>query len=132
MCDAGAVWRCFTPFKILFNSLQILTTNKFLFTTIFLLTTLPLSILSIYQSIFTHQLTSQIRHLEALAHFASTHFEARHVWHESRDNAVFLIRIKALFSFPAYVFSCFHPLSSLPPPLTPPSHPLNPTSCVFS
>jgi hypothetical protein len=126
MCDAGAICRCFSPFKILFNSLTILSTNKLIFTIIFFLTTLPLSTLLIYQSIFTQQLTIQIRHLEALAHFASTQFEARHVWHESRDDAIFLIRIKALFSFPAYLISLIATLSAVHSSLSA-SHGITPT-----
>ncbi|CAK8564235.1 unnamed protein product [Lathyrus sativus] len=111
MFTAAAIWRCFSPFKILFNSLTILSTNKLLFTTLFIFTTLPLSTLTIYQSIFTQPLTSQIRHLEALAHFASTQFETRHVRHESRNDAVFLIRVKALFSIPSYIISLISTLS---------------------
>ncbi|PNY12185.1 hypothetical protein L195_g008811 [Trifolium pratense] len=127
MCDAATLCRFFTPFKILFNSLTILSTNKLIFTSIFLLTTLPLSTLLIYQSIFTQQLTIQIRHLEALAHFASTQFEARHVWHESRDDAIFLIRIKALFSFPAYFISLIATLSAVHSSLSATSHGITPT-----
>ncbi|KAI5414871.1 hypothetical protein KIW84_040358 [Lathyrus oleraceus] len=126
MFTAAAIWRCFSPFKILFNSLTILSTNKLLFTTLFIFTILPLSTLTIYQSIVTKPLTSQIRHLEVLAHFASTQFEARHVRHESRNDAVFLIRVKALFSFPSYIISLISTLSAVHSSLLA-SHNITPT-----
>ncbi|KAL5066103.1 hypothetical protein RYX36_027840 [Vicia faba] len=113
MFTAATIWRCFSPFKILFTSLTLLSNNKLLFTTLFIFTILPLSTLTIHQSIFTQPLTSQIRHLEALSHFASTQFEARHVKHESRKDAVFLIRVKALFSFPSYIISLISTLSAV-------------------
>nr|KYP51409.1 hypothetical protein KK1_026690 [Cajanus cajan] len=78
-----------------------------------LLTTLPLSTLVISESISTHSLSSQIHHLEALARFAPTRFEARHVWHQSRHDALSLLRTRALFSLPSYLLSLAAALSAV-------------------
>ncbi|XP_061347512.1 uncharacterized protein LOC133293016 [Gastrolobium bilobum] len=109
------MWRsvCVSPVKMVLDSVKILACNKVLFTTIMLFTTLPLSTLIISQSISTHNLTSQIHRLEAVAHLSHTRLEARHVRHESRDDAVSLIRIKALFSLPSYLLSLAAALSAV-------------------
>ncbi|AES63031.1 hypothetical protein MtrunA17_Chr1g0213151 [Medicago truncatula] len=83
-------WRVLEPVRVIHN-------NKLVLLFIALFTTLPLSFLLFTLSITTHTLRSHIYHLEALALFTSTLMEARHVWHESRDNAVYLLRIRALF-----------------------------------
>ncbi|KAJ1433538.1 hypothetical protein SESBI_06074 [Sesbania bispinosa] len=90
------------------------------------LTTLPLSTLIISESIFTHPLISHIHHLEALAHVAPTRFEARHVWRESRDDAVSLLRIKVLFALPSYLLSLAAALSAVQSTLLA-SHGITPT-----
>ncbi|KAL2960965.1 hypothetical protein AAZX31_17G065900 [Glycine max] len=109
MTESGGVsgWWCdsLTPLKVIVESLRIMAWNKVMFASIMVLTTLPLSTLLISQSIYTHPLTSQIQHLEALARFTSTRFESRHVWQESRHEALSLLRIKALFSLPSYLLS---------------------------
>ncbi|KAL5149556.1 hypothetical protein HKD37_13G036356 [Glycine soja] len=110
---SGGVWWCCSPLKMIVESLRIMSCNKVVFASIMLLTTLPLSTLVISQSISTHSLTSQIQHLEALAHFTSTRFEARHVCQESRHEALSLLRIKALFSLPSYLLSLAAALSSV-------------------
>ncbi|XP_047172806.1 uncharacterized protein LOC124840738 [Vigna umbellata] len=92
-----------SPLKILWDSLRIIHTNKLIFCFILCFTTLPLSFLTFTLAISTHQLRSKIYHLEAVASVAHTRVEARHVWHESRDNAVSLLRTRllyALLSFP--------------------------------
>ncbi|KAI4335473.1 hypothetical protein L6164_014117 [Bauhinia variegata] len=96
---------CTSPAKILWHSLKIFLRNKLIFSSIFAFATLPLSSLVFSLSLSTHALRSQIYHLEAVALLAPTRFEARHVWKESRDDAVTLLRIKALFAIPSYVLS---------------------------
>ncbi|XP_027333676.1 uncharacterized protein LOC113848389 [Abrus precatorius] len=111
--EGGAWWCVFSPVKMIVESIKIIATNKVVFTSIMLLTTLPLSTLTISQSISTHNLSTQIHHLEALARYAPTRFEARHVWHESRNEALSLLRTKALFSIPSYLLSLAAALSSV-------------------
>ncbi|KAK7265318.1 hypothetical protein RJT34_32937 [Clitoria ternatea] len=108
-----SVCNCMFPVKMIIESVKIIMGNKLVFTWIMLLTALPLSTLVISQSISTHSLTTQIHHLEALARFAPTRFEARHVFRESRNDAVSLIRIKALFSLPSYFLSLAAALSAI-------------------
>ena len=84
-------------FWTVLEAVRVIHNNKLIFLFIALFTTLPLSFLFFTLSITTHTLRSHIYHLEALALFTSTLMEARHVWHESRDNAVYLLRIRALF-----------------------------------
>ncbi|KAJ7979530.1 Transmembrane protein [Quillaja saponaria] len=105
MSEGEDIFLCFAPIKILFNSLKIFLRNKQIFISIFVLATLPLSFLIFSLSISTHQIRSQIYHLEAIARLSSTRFEARHVWHESRDDAIYLLRIKGLFFIPSYILS---------------------------
>ncbi|KAJ7955725.1 Transmembrane protein [Quillaja saponaria] len=105
MSEAQDIFCCFSPIKILFDSLKIFLRNKQIFFFIFALTTFPLSFLVVSLSISTHQLRSKIYHLEAIAHLASTRFEARHVWEESRGDAVSVLRTKALFFIPCYILS---------------------------
>ncbi|CAM8942480.1 unnamed protein product [Rhodiola kirilowii] len=96
----------FTPLvSIHLDSCRILLTNLKLFIYIFLLTALPLSFLLRIIDASTYKLQAQIHHLETLALFASTRFEARHVWEESRADAVSLIRFKAVFLVPCLCLS---------------------------
>lgn len=94
-----------SPLKILLDSLTILHTNKLLFTCIILFTTLPLSFLIFTITISTNTLRSHIYHLESMALFVPTRMEARHAWHESRDDAVSLLRTRAIFSLPCFPLS---------------------------
>ncbi|CAJ1944941.1 unnamed protein product [Sphenostylis stenocarpa] len=113
MEESSGVWWCVSAVKMIVESIKIIACNKVVFASIMLLTALPLSTLLISQSIYTHSLNSQIHHLEALARFAPTRFEARHVWHQSRHDALSLLRIKALFSLPSYLLSLTAALSSV-------------------
>ncbi|RDX80866.1 hypothetical protein CR513_38521, partial [Mucuna pruriens] len=115
MSESGGMWWCVlvSPVKMIVESVKIMACKKVVFALIMLLTTLPLSTLLISQSITTHSLTFQIHHLEALARFAPTRFEARHVWRESRHDALSLLRIKALFSLPSYLLSLVAALSAV-------------------
>ncbi|KAH0993290.1 hypothetical protein GBA52_004773 [Prunus armeniaca] len=94
-----------TALKTLLDSLKIFLRNKQTFISIFALTTLPLSFLLFSLSLSSHPLKSHIFHLESLARLAPTRFEARQVWKESRDDAVSLLRIKAIFFLPSYALS---------------------------
>ncbi|KAL2318805.1 hypothetical protein Fmac_032681 [Flemingia macrophylla] len=100
------LWCCVvSPLKILWESLRIVHGNKLLFCAIFSLTTLPLSFLTFAFVISTHPLRTHVHHLEAVARVAHTRVEARHVWHESRHDAVHLVRMRALFSLLVFPFS---------------------------
>ncbi|KAK7281575.1 hypothetical protein RIF29_09689 [Crotalaria pallida] len=96
---------CISPLKIFFDSLKIVFTNKLLFLPIVCFTTLPLSFLIFTITFSTNTLRSRIYHLESLALLVHTRMEARHVWHESRDDAVSLLRIKTLFFLPCLPLS---------------------------
>ncbi|XP_073223374.1 uncharacterized protein [Cicer arietinum] len=86
----GWVWVLLEPLRIIHN-------NKLVFFSIASFTTLPLSFLLFTLSISTYTLHNHIYHVEALARFTSTLMEARHVSHESRDNVVYLFRIRSFF-----------------------------------
>ncbi|KAK4257620.1 hypothetical protein QN277_007183 [Acacia crassicarpa] len=101
----GVFCSCVSPFKIVFDSLKIFLRNKRFFFSIFFFISLPLSFFIFSLSLTTYPLLVQIYHLEAVALLASTRVEARHVWHESRDDAIYLLRIKALFSIPCFFLS---------------------------
>jgi len=111
--ECGGAWWCVSAVKMVMDSIKIIACNKLVFLSIMLLTTLPLSTLLISQSISIHSLTQQIHHLKALARFAPTRFEARHVWLQSREDALSLLRIKALFSLPSYLLSVAAALSAV-------------------
>lgn len=113
MEESGGEWWCVSAVKMIMESIKIIACNKLVFASIMLLTTLPLSTLLISQSISTHSLTSQIHHLEALARYAPTRFEARHVWRQSRHDALSLLRTKALFCLPSYLLSIAAALSAV-------------------
>ncbi|KAK7291910.1 hypothetical protein RIF29_07455 [Crotalaria pallida] len=108
-----------SPLKIILDSFKILITNKLLFTSILIFTTLPLSTLLISLSFSLHSRATQIYHLEMLARYSSTRFEARHVWQESRHDALSLLRIKALFSLPSFLLSLSAAISSVHSSLSP-------------
>ncbi|OIW19453.1 hypothetical protein TanjilG_09473 [Lupinus angustifolius] len=103
----------FSPMKIILDSLKILFSNKLVFTFILFFTILPLSTLIITQSISLHSRSIQIYYLEILALYSSTRIEARHVWQESRHDALSLLRTKALFSLPIYFLSLSAAISSV-------------------
>ncbi|XP_028773747.1 uncharacterized protein LOC114742764 [Neltuma alba] len=111
MCGGAKVrdvfWCSISPFKILIDSLKIFLRNKRFFFSIFFFVSVPLSFLTFFLFISTYPLRAEIYHLEAVALVAPTRFEARHVWQESREDAIYLLRIKALFSIPCFVLSLF-------------------------
>ncbi|WVZ11351.1 hypothetical protein V8G54_015881 [Vigna mungo] len=113
MEESSGEWWYVSAVKMITESIKIIACNKLVFASIMLLTTLPLSTLIIYQCISTHSLTSQIHHLEALARYAPTRFEARHVWLQSRNDALSLLHTKALFSLPSYLLSLAAALSAV-------------------
>ncbi|KAK7304157.1 hypothetical protein RJT34_15239 [Clitoria ternatea] len=115
MCESkDPALRCRVfPIKILCDTLRVISTNKLLFSSILCFTTLPLSYLSFTLTISTHTLRLRIYHLEALARVVSTRMEARHVWHESRDDAVSLLHTKALFSLLYFPLSLAAAVSSV-------------------
>ncbi|KAK7376755.1 hypothetical protein VNO80_02171 [Phaseolus coccineus] len=101
------------PLKILWDSLRIIHSNKILFCFILCFTTLPLSFLTFTLAISTHHLRTRVYHLEAVARVASTRVEARHVWHESRDDAVSLLRTRALFTLLSFPLSLAAAVSAI-------------------
>ncbi|XP_059635785.1 uncharacterized protein LOC132277965 [Cornus florida] len=96
---------CLAPLTTLLTSFKIFQRNLKLFSSIFALTTLPLSLLLCSLSLSSHPMMSQIYHLEALAMVAPTRFEARQVLKQSREEALSLLRLKALYFVPCYVLS---------------------------
>ncbi|KAI5401966.1 uncharacterized protein LOC127096498 [Lathyrus oleraceus] len=100
------VWVVLEPLRVIHN-------NKLIFLYIASFTTLPLSFLLFTLSFTTHTLRYHIYHLEALATLTSTLMEARHVWHESRDNAVYLLRVRSLFFLLCFPLSLAAVLSSV-------------------
>ncbi|KAM6564909.1 hypothetical protein CsatB_024907 [Cannabis sativa] len=101
-----------TP-KIFFQSIQIFLQNKQIFFSIFTLITLPLSALLFSLSLSSHPSKSRIYHLEYLASLASTQFEARHVWKDSREDAASIFRAKILFFPPCYALSLLAAISTV-------------------
>lgn len=91
--------------KILLYSLVLFSRNKRIFFLIFTLTVIPLSFLHFSLSFSCHAIKNHIYSLEALAGYASTRFESRHVWQESRANALSLLRLKFLYFLPSYLLS---------------------------
>ncbi|XP_058774238.1 uncharacterized protein LOC131648502 [Vicia villosa] len=98
---------------VVFEPLRVIHNNKLIFFYIASFTTLPLSFLLFTLSITTHTLRSHVYHLEALATLTSTLMEARHVWHESRDNAVYLLRVRSLFFLLCFPLSLAAVVSSV-------------------
>ncbi|KAI4344363.1 hypothetical protein L6164_011597 [Bauhinia variegata] len=105
MWEAPNLFCCISPAYFLFHSLKIFLRNKLVFSSIFAFATLPLSTLVFSLSLSTHTLRSHVYHLEAVALLAPTRVEARHLWQESREDAISLLRIKALFAIPSYILS---------------------------
>lgn len=99
--------------KMVLDSLLIFLRNKRLFLAIFVLATFPLSVLLFTLSLSTHHLKSHVYRLESIARLASTRFEARHVWKESRGDAVSLLRIRAAFFLPCYALSLLAAVSAV-------------------
>ncbi|KAK7327711.1 hypothetical protein VNO77_21799 [Canavalia gladiata] len=108
-----ALWGCISPLKILMNSVRVVNSNKLVFCSILCFTTLPLSFLTFTHTLSTHTLRSHIYHLEAVARVASTRVEASHVWHESRNDAVSLLRTRALFALLCFPLSLAAAVSSV-------------------
>lgn len=115
MWEAKEALSCFViwPLKILWDSLRIIHTNKLLFCSILCFATLPLSFLTFTLAISTHDLRRRIYHLEAVARVATTRVEARHVWHESRDDAVSLLRTRVLFTLLSFPLSLAAAVSAI-------------------
>ncbi|PNX83598.1 hypothetical protein L195_g001416 [Trifolium pratense] len=97
----------------MFEPARVVHNNKLVFFFIASFTTFPLSFILFNLSISTHNLRYHIYHLEALARLTSTLMEARHVWHESRDNAVYLLRIRSLFLLICFPLSLAAAVSSV-------------------
>ncbi|KAK2646510.1 hypothetical protein Ddye_021705 [Dipteronia dyeriana] len=103
----------FFVLKILCNSLEFFPRNKRISISIFSLLTLPLSFLLFSFSHSARPIKSHIYHLEALARFAPTRFEARHVWNESRADAVYLLRLRLLYFLPSYSLSLLSTITAV-------------------
>lgn len=91
--------------KILFHSLEIFPVNKQIFLSIFTLTTLPLSFLLFSFSLSAHPIKARVYNLEVLAQLASTRFESRHLWKESRSDALSLLHLRVSYFLPCYLLS---------------------------
>ncbi|MED6157269.1 hypothetical protein PIB30_021770 [Stylosanthes scabra] len=102
----GVEW-VWCPVKMVWESMKRIGCNKVVFGTIMAVSGVPLSALTVYEARRTHELTAHIHRLESLARHVATRFEARQVFEESREDALSLIRIKLLFSFPSYLLSLF-------------------------
>ncbi|KAK3221601.1 hypothetical protein Dsin_008626 [Dipteronia sinensis] len=103
----------FFVLKILYNSLEFFPRNKRISISIFSLLTLPLSFVLFSFSVSARPIKSHIYHLEALARFAPTRFEARHVWNESRVDAVYLLRLRLLYFLPSYSLSLLSAITAV-------------------
>ncbi|KAB1204185.1 hypothetical protein CJ030_MR8G028266 [Morella rubra] len=95
----------YPPLSTFFISLKVFLGNKQLFLSIFALAALPLSFLLFSLSLSVQPLKSNVYNLEAVAFLSSSRFEARHVWKESRADALSLLKVKALFFIPIYFLS---------------------------
>jgi hypothetical protein len=98
---------CFPPppLSTLLISLKIFLRNKQTFFSIYALATLPLSFLLFSLSLLAHGVKSHVYHLEAMALHSPTGFEARHVWKESRADALSVLKLKAFFFIPNFLLS---------------------------
>ncbi|KAG2699246.1 hypothetical protein I3760_07G184600 [Carya illinoinensis] len=106
--------RCFPPpLSTLLISLKIFLRNKQLFLSIFALSTLPLSFLLFSLSLYIQPIKSRVYHLEAVAFLSSTRFESRHIWQESRADALSILRVKAFFFLPTYFLSLFTAITAV-------------------
>ncbi|XP_065870543.1 uncharacterized protein [Euphorbia lathyris] len=91
--------------KILTESLKIFPRNKYILLLTFILLTLPLSLLHFSLSLTSYPIKSQILHMELVATRASTHFESRQIWRDSREVALSVFRLKLLYFLPSNFFS---------------------------
>lgn len=91
--------------KILWESFKILARNKRLFSLIYVLLALPLSFLNVSLSLSSYPIKSEIFRLEFVASRASTRFETRQFWRESREVAISLLHLKLIYLLPSYLFS---------------------------
>ncbi|KDO38156.1 hypothetical protein CISIN_1g045870mg, partial [Citrus sinensis] len=66
---------------------------------------LPLSFLHFSLSFSYHIIKNHINSLEALASYAPTCFESRHLWQESRSDALSILHLKFLYFMPSYLLS---------------------------
>ncbi|ESR33246.1 hypothetical protein CICLE_v10006798mg [Citrus x clementina] len=66
---------------------------------------LPLSFLHFSLSFSYHTIKNHINSLEALASYAPTCFESRHLWQESRSDALSILHLKFLYFMPSYLLS---------------------------
>lgn len=103
----------FPPLSTLYISLKIFLRNKHIFLSIFALATLPLSFLLFSLSLFSHRLKSHVYHLEVIALRSHTRIEARHVWQESRADALGLLKLRALFFLPNFLLSLVAAVTSV-------------------
>ena len=103
----------FPPLSTLYISLKIFLRNKHIFLPIFALATLPLSFLLFSLSLYSHRLKSHVYHLEFIALRSHTRFEARHVWQESRADALGLLKLRALFFLPNFLLSLVAAVTSV-------------------
>ncbi|KAJ0032028.1 hypothetical protein Pint_14262 [Pistacia integerrima] len=99
--------------KILFNSFEIFPVNKQIFLSIFTLTTLPLSFLLFSVSVSAQPIKAHVYNLEALAQLAPTRFEGRHLWKESRADALSLLHLRLSYFLPCYVLSLIAAVSAV-------------------
>ncbi|XP_044464387.1 uncharacterized protein LOC123194942 [Mangifera indica] len=99
--------------KILINSLVIFPVNKHIFLSIFTLTNLPLSFLLFSFSLSAQPIKARVYSLEALARLAPTRFEARHLWKESRADALSLLHLRLCYFLPCYLLSLVAAVSAI-------------------
>ncbi|KAJ0090641.1 hypothetical protein Patl1_14404 [Pistacia atlantica] len=99
--------------KILFNSFEIFPVNKQIFLSIFTLTTLPLSFLLFSVSVSAQPIKAHVYNLEALAQLAPTRFEGRHLWKESRADALSLLHLRLSYFLPCYALSLIAAVSAV-------------------
>ncbi|KAF5742866.1 hypothetical protein HS088_TW09G00927 [Tripterygium wilfordii] len=98
---------------ILLDSIKIISRNKQIFFPIFALLALPLSLHLFSVSFVSLPLKSHIHHLESVALYSASRFEARQIWKESRESAISLLRLKALFFLPSFILSLLAAISSV-------------------
>ncbi|CAK7344674.1 unnamed protein product [Dovyalis caffra] len=98
---------------LIIQPLQIFSKNKQIFSSIFALLALPISLLLFSRSLSSHPIQSQILHLESIAALSSTRFEARHVWKESRETAIALLHLNILYFIPSFTLSLIAAVSSV-------------------
>ncbi|KAJ4958300.1 hypothetical protein NE237_025411 [Protea cynaroides] len=95
------------------DSIKILFRNPKLFICISIFIIFPLSLLILSLALYSHPLQDQIHHLQAIAQFSTTRFEAGHILKQVRVDSVTLLWIKALFWIPCYVLSLLAMISAV-------------------